>query len=112
MSILQKTAKAILNKYSQALPLGTSEPVKMTIDQVKELAEGWYKQMPQTQSQYTTAKDALAYLLNKTYLPKAFNNNSIYWAVDDVKNYHQNIVSPEEFRSKLLILWKAKKNKG
>jgi hypothetical protein len=70
MSILQKTAKAILNKYSQALPLGTSEPVKMTIDQVKELAEGWYKQMPQTQSQYTTAKDALAYLLSELLQPK------------------------------------------
>ena len=40
MSILQKTAKAILNKYSQALPLGTSEPVKMTTDQAKGLAEG------------------------------------------------------------------------
>lgn len=112
MNILQKTAKIILNKYSQVLPLGTSETVQLTIDQAKTLAEKWYKQIPQTQSKYTTAKDALAYLLNKTYLPKTFNDNSIYWAVDDVENNHSNIVNPQDFRSVLLILWKEKKTKS
>lgn len=109
MSILQKTAKAILNKYSQVLPLGTSEPVKMTLDLATDLAKQWYKQIPQTQSQYTTAKDALAYLLGKTYLPKTFTDNSIYWAVYDVTKNHSNIVSPEKFREVLITLWQEKK---
>jgi hypothetical protein len=113
MTKITKLAKEFSKKYSQVLPLGESEGQPITVGEAESLAAEWYNQIPQTQSQYTTAKELLGFLTgnraSKALLERPITAHSRYWSLDDVKKYHSQIIDPEQFKEVVDVLWNFKK---
>jgi len=113
MTKLLKLAKEFSKKYAQVLPLGESEKERISVGEAEALAEEWYNKIPQTQSQYTTAKELLGFLTgnraSKALLERPITAHSRYWALDDVKKYHSTVIDPEQFKEVVDVLWDYKK---
>jgi hypothetical protein len=101
-------AKILEKKYAQVLDLGTSESKpQITVAEAEIQAQNWFKTIPQTSSEYTTAKDLLGYLTgNRTSkgIMKPITAHSRYWALEDVKKYHTGI-DPDLFKEVIDVLW-------
>ena len=114
MGNISKLADLFIKKYAQALPLGESEKVRMPVGEAIALATEWYNRIPQSKSDYTTAKDLLGYLLDKRpsgdIIGHQITAHSRYWATQDVKEHFSDIIDPEIFKETINVLWDYKKH--
>ena len=94
---------------AQPIPLGKST---ITYTDAEALAAKWYNEIPQTQSEYTTAKDLLGYLTenraSKGLFVHPITAHSRFWALEDVKKNHSDKIDPDLFKQVIDILWERK----